>query len=165
MIDTSPRVGLTDPSTRVRLTTLAPYGIIAVVGLWLSRSFWVPGRYVVGFDTYAYSGPNLEVTERALRQWHLPILNDLIFGGVPHLGNPSAAALYPPQLLTLVMNTNRAMGLIVAAHVVLLGVGMLVLARRLGLSPIGATAAGVIAMAAGSTRVNSTAAPPRRSSA
>ncbi len=142
---------LTDPPTRVRLTSLAPYGIVAVVGLLLSRSFWVPGRYVVGFDTYAYSGPNLEVTERALRQWRLPILNDLIFGGVPHLGNPSAAALYPPQLLTMVINTNRAMGLIVTAHVVLLGVGMLVLARRLGLSAIGATAAGIIAMAAGST--------------
>ena len=49
------------------------------------------------------------------------------------------------------MDTNRAMGVIVAAHVLLLGVGMLVLARRLTLSPIGATAAGLIAMAAGST--------------
>ncbi len=117
----------------------------------MTRAFWVPGGYVVGFDTYAYSGPNLEVTERALREWRLPILNDLIFGGVPHLGNPSAAALYPPQLLAMLMNTNRAMGVIVAAHVVLLGIGMLALARRLGLSPIGATSAGVIAMAAGSS--------------
>lgn len=138
-------------TTHDRLIRAAPYGIVAVVGLWLTRSFWVPGRYVLGFDTYAYSGPNLEVTERALREWRLPIVNDLIFGGVPHLGNPSAAALYPPQLLTMLMNTNRAMGVIVAAHMVLLGIGMLVLARRLTLSPIGATAAGVIAMAAGSS--------------
>jgi antitoxin (DNA-binding transcriptional repressor) of toxin-antitoxin stability system len=50
-----------------------------------------------------------------------------------------------------VMNTNRAMGLIVTAHVVLLGIGMLVLARRLGLTTIGATSAGLIAMAVGST--------------
>ncbi len=143
--------GLTDATSRARLIAGAPYAVVAFFGLWLTRSFWFPGRYVVGFDTYAYSGPNLEVTERALRQWHLPILNDLIFGGVPHLGNPSAAALYPPQLLTVVMDTNRAMGLIVTAHVVLLGIGMLLLARRLTLSPIGATAAAVIAMAAGST--------------
>ena len=40
----------------------APYVIVAVVAMWLSRSFWFPGRYVVGFDTYAYSGPNVEVT-------------------------------------------------------------------------------------------------------
>jgi hypothetical protein len=136
---------------RHRLISAAPHLVVAGVGLWLTRSFWFPGRYVVGFDTYAYSAPNLEVTERALREWRLPILNDLIFGGVPHLGNPSAGALYPPQLLTMVMGTNRAMGLIVTAHVLLLGVGMLVLARRLGMSALGATTAGVISMAAGST--------------
>jgi hypothetical protein len=146
-----PLGGRLSETSRDRLRAAAPYTIVTVVGLWLTRSFWFPGSYVVGFDTYAYSGPNIEVTERALREWRLPVLNDLIFGGVPHLGNPSAAALYPPQLLTLVMNTNRAMGVIVTAHVVLLGVGMLLLARRLRLSPIGATAAGVIAMAAGSS--------------
>ena len=118
--------------------------------------FWVPGGYVVGFDTYAYSGPNLEVTERALRRLHLPVLDELIFGGVPHLGNPSAAALYPPQLLAMVMNTNRAMGVIVTVHVVLLGIGMLMLARRLSITPLGATAAGLIAMAAGSTLTKTT---------
>lgn len=144
-------VRLTDASRRTRLIAAAPYTVVALAGLWLTRSFWFPGRYVVGFDTYAYSGPNLEVTERALRQGHLPILNDLIFGGVPHLGNPSAAALYLPNLLTMVMGTNRAMGVIVAAHVLLLGFGMLVLARRLGLIPIGATGAALVAMAAGST--------------
>jgi hypothetical protein len=143
--------GEANSRTSARLIAGAPYTIVAVVGLWLTRAFWVPGGYVVGFDTYAYSGPNLEVTARAIRQGNLPILNDLIFGGVPHLGNPSAAALYPPNLLTLALDTNRAMGIIVALHVVLLGVGMLVLARRLTLSPIGATAAAVIAMAAGST--------------
>ncbi len=152
LTDTSFRA---DTTSRARLIAASPFAGVAVVGLWLTRSFWFPGRYVVGFDTYAYSGPNLEVTERALRQGHLPILNDLIFGGVPHLGNPSAAALYPPNLLTMVMGANRAMGVIVAAHMLLLGVGMLVLARRLGLSPIGAAAAGVIAMAAGSTLTKS----------
>ena len=134
-----------------RVAGPAPYAIVTVVGLWLTRSFWFPGRYVVGFDTYAYSGPNIEVAGRALRNGRLPILNDLIFGGVPHLGNPSAAALYPPQLLALVIDTNRAMGMIVAAHVVLLGIGMLVLARRLGLTALGATTTGVVAMAVGST--------------
>jgi hypothetical protein len=149
--DTSLSDPLTDTWRCGRLIAAAPFGMVVVVGLWLTRSFWLPGRYVVGFDTYAYSGPNIEVTERALRSGRLPILNDLIFGGVPHLGNPSAAALYPPNLLAMVMNTNRAMGVIVAAHVILLGAGMLVLARRLGLSPIGATTAGIVAMAVGST--------------
>jgi hypothetical protein len=150
------RAELTDTSPRARLIAAAPYLVVSAVGLWLTRMFWVPGGYVVGFDTYAYSGPNLEITERALRRWQLPVLDELIFGGVPHLGNPSAAALYPPQLLTMVMNTNRAMGVIVALHVILLGVGMLMLARRLSLTPLGATAAGLVAMAAGSTLTKTT---------
>ena len=140
---------------RARLIAAAPFVLVTGVGLWLTRSFWVPGRYVVAFDTYAYSGPNLEVTERAVRHWRLPIINDLIFGGVPHLGNPSAAALYPPNLLTLVFSTNRAMGILVAAHVVLLGVGMVLLARRLDVSRVGATASGVVVMAAGATLTKS----------
>lgn len=140
-----------DQSSRARLNTAAPFLIVAAVGLWLTRSFWFPGRYAVGFDTYAYSGPNVVVTEQALRAWRLPILNDLIFGGVPHLGNPQTGALYPAQLANLLMGTNRAMGVIVTLHVLLLGVGMLLLARRLGLSTLGSTAAAVVAMAAGST--------------
>ena len=143
-------------SGRARLNAAAPYLIVSAVSLWLTRSFWIPGSYVVGFDTYAYSGPNLEVTERAVREWRVPVLNDFIFGGVPHLGNPSAAALYPPQLLTLVLETNRAMGVLVALHMILLGVGMIVLSRRLGVGVIGATAAGVVAVAAGSTLTKTT---------
>ena len=149
--ETSFSARLAETSPRARLNSAAPFLVVTAVSLWLTRSFWFPGHYVVGFDTYAYSGPNVEVTEQALRHWHLPVLNDLIFGGVPHLGNPQAGVLYPPQLLHLLMGTNRAMGVIVAAHVLLFGLGMLVLARRLGLSVVGATSAAVIATAAGST--------------
>jgi hypothetical protein len=141
-----------DPGDRRQVAlTAAPFAAVVVVGLWLTRAFWWPGSYVVGFDTYAYSGPNLEVTERALRAGRLPIINDMIFAGVPHLGNPSAVSLYPPQLLTLPFDTNRSMGLLVAAHVLLLGIGMVVLARRLGVGRLGATAGAVAAMAAGAT--------------
>ena len=128
---------------------MGPYVIVALVAMWLSRSFWFPGRYVVGFDTYAYSGPNVEVTEAAWRDFRLPILNDLIFGGVPHLGNPSAGSMYAPQLVTLVIGTNRGMGILVALHLVVLGLGMVWLTRRLGIGRIGATAAGLILVASG----------------
>ena len=127
------------------------YGIVALTSLWLTRPFWMPGGYVVGFDTFSYSGPNLLVTEEAVRAGRLPVLNDLIFGGVPHLGNPQTGVLYPAHLLTLVFDTNRAMGLIVTAHVVLLGVGLVALARRLRLHDLGATVAGVVGVAAGAS--------------
>ena len=82
------------------------------------------------------------MTEQAWRNFRLPILNDLIFGGVPHLGNPSAGALYAPQLITLLFGTNRSMGILVALHLVLLGVGMVWLLRRLDVGRVGATAGG-----------------------
>lgn len=160
----SPDADLTDPNrTRPDGTAVAPgterrrtaaiatvpYLIVAVVALWLSRTFWFPGRYVVGFDTYAYSGPNVQITETAWRDLRLPVLNDLIFAGVPHLGNPSAGGLYLPQVLTLVFGTNRGMGVLVALHLVLLGVGMVWLTRRLGIGRIGATAAGTLLVASG----------------
>ena len=133
-----------------------PYLIVAVVAMWLSRSFWWPGRYVVGFDTYAYSGPNVEVTEEAWRHLRLPVLNELIFGGVPHLGNPSAGSLYVPQLVTLVFGTNRGMGILVALHLVVLGLGMVWLARRLGIGRIGATVAGLLLVASGAMLTKTT---------
>lgn len=133
----------------------APFVAVSVVALWLSRSFWVPGRYVVGFDTYAYSGPNIEVTEQAWRNFRLPILNELIFGGVPHLGNPSAGALYAPQLITLLFGTNRAMGILVTLHLVLLGVGMVWLLRRLGVGRIGSAAGGIALVASGAALTKS----------
>ncbi len=139
------------PAGSRRLARVAPHLVVAVFGIWLTRTFWLPGRYMVGFDTYAYSGPNLVVSEAAIREWRLPILNDLIFGGVPHLGNPSAAAVYPPQFVTLLFETNRAMGILVTAHVILLGIGMVVLARRLGVGRLGAGVAGGALLASGAT--------------
>lgn len=144
------------PSARQRLTAAGPYLTVAAVSLLLTRSFWTPGTYVVGFDTYAYSGPNLEITERALRAGRFPLLNDSIFGGVPHLGNPQAAVMYPAHLLTLAFESNRAMGILVALHVIILGTGMVLLARRLGLGRIGATTAGAFAVASGSVLTKTT---------
>ena len=44
-----------------------PFAVVTIISLWLARSFWLPGGFVVGFDTYAYSGPNLDVTREAIR--------------------------------------------------------------------------------------------------
>lgn len=124
-------------------------GIVVLVGAWLARPFWLPGGYVVGFDTFAYSGPNSVITDRAVRSGRLPLLNDSIFAGVPHLGNPQTGTLYLPRLLTLALETNRAMGVLVAIHLILLGVGMLVFARRLAVGHLGAVTSAVVAMASG----------------
>ena len=78
--------------------------------------FLRPDRYVTGFDTIAYSGPNLDLTLRSMRSGRLLAgWNDAIFGGVPHLGNPQAAAVYAPKWLFawLQLGTHRASDLLV----------------------------------------------------
>ena len=78
------------------------------------------------------------------RARRLPLWNEYIFGGVTHLGNPPAGALYPPKVIGLFFDTNRAMGVLVAAHLVLLAVGMVLLVRRLGCRPPAGFAAAVV---------------------
>jgi hypothetical protein len=121
----------------------------ALVALWVTRDFWWPGRYVVAFDTVAYSGPNMQVTLDAWRDARLPLWNDLIFGGVTHLGNPQAGALYPPKVVGLLLDTNRAMGVLVALHVVLMAVGTVLLVRRLACRPPAGFVAAVVLVAGG----------------
>ncbi|HEX4980721.1 MAG TPA: hypothetical protein VFV63_03445 [Ilumatobacteraceae bacterium] len=119
------------------------------VALWLSRSFWLPGRYVVGFDTVAYSGPNFDVTVESWRAGRLPLWNEYVFGGVVHLGNPQAGALYPPKLIGLLFDTNRAMGVLVASHLLLLAIGTVLFVRRLGCRPPAGFAAALVMCANG----------------
>jgi hypothetical protein len=119
-------------------------GCVAVtaVGGWSTRSFWWPGRYVVTFDATTYTAPNLEVTTAAARRWSLALRNDGIFGGVTHLGNPQTGSLYPLRLLALLLEVNRAMGILVALHVVFLAIGIVLLCRALGYGVLAATTAG-----------------------
>lgn len=123
--------------------------MIVAAGLWLTRNYWFPGRYVVGFDAYAYSGPNALVTAKAIRNWHLPLINEFIFGGVTHFGNPQTGVMYLPRLLSVFMETNRAMGCLVALHVVWLGLGMRSLLRGLAIGNAASTFASVTMMMCG----------------
>ena len=76
----------------------------------MSWPFLRPHSYVAGFDTVAYSGPNLRVTLDAWRHLRLALWNGLIFGGVTNIGNPAAGALYPLKLLALPFGVSRGHG-------------------------------------------------------
>ncbi len=90
------------------------------------------------------------------RAGRLPLWNEYIFGGVTHLGNPPTGALYPPKVIGLFFDTNRAMGVLVAAHLVLLAVGMVLLVRRLGCRPPAGFAAAVVVCANGAVLTRAT---------
>lgn len=111
--------------------------------LWAAWPFLRPHRYVTGFDTLAYSGPNLAYTLREWKHHTVPLWNTDLFGGAPHLANTQAGALYPLKLLVAPIDVGRAIPLLVALHLLLLATGLVVLARRrLGLrAPAGLVAA------------------------
>ena len=88
----------------------------------------------------------------ALRQWRIPFLNEFIFGTVPHLGNHAVGVLYPPRLIALLFGSSLGHGLIVVGHMLMLGLGMVALARRFGLSSLGGAIAGVVVVLIGSTQ-------------
>ncbi len=90
------------------------------------------------------------------RAGRLPLWNEYIFGGVTHLGNPQTGALYPPKVIGLFFDTNRAMGVLVAAHLVLLAVGMVLLVRRLGCRPPAGFAAALVVCANGAVLTRTT---------
>ncbi len=107
---------------------------------------------MVSYDGATYSGPNTEVSLQAIREWRIPFLNEFIFGTAPHLGNHAVGVLYPPRLVALVFGSSYGHGLIVVGHMLLLGLGMVALAKRVGLSPLGGAVAGVVVILAGSTQ-------------
>ncbi len=118
--------------------------------LWMAWPFLRIDRYVVGFDTVAYSGPNFFITRALWGSGVLPFWNDTIFGGTPHLANPQTAALYLPKLLAFGTNTTRAMGWLVCLHLLFFAVGMVLVARRtMRLSAPAGLIAGVAAVASG----------------
>ena len=122
-------------STAERRPDLIEAAATLVAAFWLAWPFWRPGRYVVGFDTAAYSGPNLRFTFDEWGAGRLPLWNDRIFGGVAHLGNTQAGVLYPFRLLVAPFDVNRGLNLLIAMHIVLFVMGLYWLARRLRLRP------------------------------
>ncbi len=150
---TSGRLPAWRPTDR-QLRLAEPVGA-ALVALFVSRSFWMPGRHVVAFDTFAYSGPNYRWTIDEWSAGRIPLWNDLIFGGVTHAGNPQAGVFSPTKLIGLLFDTNRAMNLTVAVHLVLMAVTTVLLLRRLGARPPAAFAGAVLMVANGAVLTRS----------
>jgi hypothetical protein len=98
--------------------------------IWLMWPFIRLDRYVVGFDTLAFTGPNFAVGRRQWTAGHIPLWDSGIFGGVPHLANIQTGELYPLKFLGYFFNDNRAVGLLAALHMLILANGLIVLVTR-----------------------------------
>lgn len=107
-----------------------------------------PGWALVDYDIYLYFEPYRQYLAEAWRQGRLlPLWNSGIYLGAPFLANIQAAALYPPNLLFLVMPAETAIGWLVALHAGLAGAGMYLYGyKALRLRTAGSATAGVVYM-------------------
>ncbi len=98
--------------------------------------FWgTPVLQFVPWRTYAFE---------TVRQGFLPLWNPLLGMGAPLFANYQVALLYPPNILLYLVGPIWGHGLLVTLHLIWAGLGMVVLARRLGL---GMLARGIAGMA------------------
>ncbi len=67
-------------------------------------------------------------------RWEVPLWNPFLYFGQPLLANPNYMALYPTNLLHLLLPFNYAFKLHFILHPVLAGLGLYFFQRRLGLS-------------------------------
>jgi hypothetical protein len=128
------------------------YVIVAGWVLVVGWPFVRRDRLVAGFDAVTYSGPSFALTRRQWALGHVPFWNGSSFGGTPQLGNPQAGVLYPFKLLGFGLSTNRALGVIVFAHLLLLGLSTVWLVRAvLRRHAPAATVAAIVLVGSGAT--------------
>lgn len=120
----------TAPGGKARSPFALEFAAVVAFTIYAIWPFVRTDRWVTGFDTVAYAGPNLHLTLAGYRAGRFVQWNDDIFGGIGHLANPQAGVLYLPKVPFAWLETHRALLLLVVVHVLWLAVGTLVLVRR-----------------------------------
>jgi hypothetical protein len=109
--------------------------------------FFVPALFGGTFflrDLYLlFYGKKLLLAE-ALQHGDVPLWDPLMQGGQPFLGSPGNSALYPFNILFLVLPSLTAFNLLIVLQFVFCGVSAYVLGRVLGFSMTGAFVTGIV---------------------
>lgn len=128
---------------RYRLALLlGPFILLAPVWLTGKALFWgTVSLQFLPWRSYAWD---------ILRSGHLPLWNPLNGMGAPLLANYQSALVYPPNWLLFLLDAVGGVGwaawgqaILVAAHLAWAGLGMALLARRLGLNELAQTICGL----------------------
>jgi len=96
-------------------------------------------------DTFAYFYPYWHARDGALAAGDLPLWTPDLFMGAPLLANLQLGTLYPPNWLTISLNTPDSVTVSIILHVLWAGIGTYLLARRaLKVRTLPAIVAGVL---------------------
>lgn len=128
-------------SVGVRQNTLRAAGVL-LFAVGLTVVFWLAlwtGGGLVGSDIYAYFLPQKAFFAEQLRDGAIPVWNNLIGWGYPQLAESQTGVFYPLNLpLYYLLDLNSAFNASQIVHYVLAFVFTWMLAREIGLTPIGA---------------------------
>lgn len=118
--------------------------LLALVIVFMRPSLFPPGGQALGtHDTGGLFAPWFESIRHAIREGRIPFWDPYQFAGYPFLSNPQTGFFYPPTWLAVVLPANVAISWYAVLHLWLAAVGMLLFARIMGGSWLGATAAAV----------------------
>ncbi len=120
-------------------------GVIPFVVLapWLAR-----GRVIGGGDMTAFFEPLAACMREGLLSGDL-LRTPLLWNGLPLLGHPVAAVVYPPNWLVAVMPPATALTWLAVAHLGLAGAGTCAWLRAAGRTPLAAATAAIALMLSG----------------
>ncbi|UNK50017.1 YfhO family protein [Lysobacter sp. S4-A87] len=99
---------------------------------------WLIGSRVLPYDAAQQFYPSVAFTVQQLRQLEGPWWNPLLFGGYPQFADPQAMTFQPTVVLPMLLSSLPSMSwftVVVLVHVLLAGLGALVVARSYGLHP------------------------------
>lgn len=130
------------PASRDPLATLRrgwgalPPSAVAVVAVVITpvvvfADRLLAGRVIAPADARYIIIPLRQITAWAWREGRLPAWNPYSFSGSPVMAFGQGGALYPPQLLFVVLGPALGTNVLLVGHLALAGVGAFVLARRL----------------------------------
>ena len=136
---TRPLIPRIDPPSGIFVAALVV--LFGPVLLGLQAVFW--GLPLLQFFPWHEAG------KLAVLGGRLPLWNPGVGMGAPLLANAQSALLYPPNWLLWILPVEYGQGVLMAAHLLLAGVGMAKLSRALGIGPLGQAAAGLAFMLSG----------------
>ncbi|RPJ41784.1 MAG: hypothetical protein EHM19_11125, partial [Candidatus Latescibacterota bacterium] len=146
--------------------------LVPLVLLLLFPIDFAPGRYLVTYRADRFEpwgpprpGPSFNsdclrsyyprrvMTDAALEAGRIPLWDLSSFCGQPYLANYQSGVFYPVNLLLLPFSPERSLGLSVWIHLMIAGIGGMLLLRGLGLSPGVALIGGLLYAANGALAV------------
>ncbi len=140
-----------------RLASLWPFALVTLLIALAFRDL-LTGSAHIPYDIEFYHLPLLSSVEHALSAGQLPGWDPSTYGGSPFLANAQAAWIYPPHLIidaVLAVTgadwTERLTDLLAFAHLWVLGLGGVALARARGLGDIAAVFSGTFLVLCGDT--------------